>query len=488
MIMHISSLPDRYGTGKMGKAAFEFADWLVSAGQTIWQILPLSPTSYGDSPYQSFSVNAGNPYFIDFETLESEGLLAGEDYKELDWGECGEIDYEKVYRNTFPVLRCAYERFLQKRDRSYTKFCKENPWLDSYALFMALKDEHNGEPWNKWEQELVFRQPSAIKAAQKRLKTEIGFYKFIQYKFFAQWEKLKNYANEKGLQILGDIPIYVAYDSAEVWEFPQLFYLDGQKRPIEVAGCPPDVFSPLGQLWGNPLYNWQEMKATGYEFWIKRIAAAQKLYDIIRIDHFRGFDSYYSVPFGDKNAINGKWNKGVGFELFAAVREALGEVEIVAEDLGFITKSVERLLKKCGYPGMKVLQFGFEPDGKSGYLPHNFTTCNCVCYTGTHDNDTALGWANGLKGEELAFAKEILGVKSKKAVPQALVRMAWGSIADRAIAQMQDLLLLGGKARMNVPSTLGTNWKWQAQSGDFTSELAEKLLALTKIYNRLPNR
>ena len=485
VIMHISSLPDKHGTGKMGRAAYGFADWLEKAGQSIWQILPLSPTSFGDSPYQSFSVNAGNPYFIDFETLEKEGLLESKEYESLDWGKCGDIDYEKVFKNTFPVLKKAYDRFAKKPDIEYNKFCEENKWLGSYSLFMALKDEHKGASWDKWEKELVFRKPSAIKDAQKRLAKEIDFYNFLQYEFFKQWEELRSYANSKGIEILGDIPIYVAYDSVEVWERPELFYLDRDKKPVEVAGCPPDCFTPLGQLWGNPIYNWEEIKKDGYRFWIDRIAAAQKLYDIIRIDHFRGFDSFYSIPFGSENAINGKWNKGVGIDLFKAVKEALGQVNIVAEDLGFITKSVERLLKKSGYPGMKVLEFGFEPGGKSEYLPHNFKSSNCVCYTGTHDNDTALGWANTLKGEELKYAKEILGVKTRNAMPQAMIKLAWSSIADRAIAQMQDILGLDSKARMNIPSTLGTNWKWQADPEDFTDELAIKLHRLTENYNRI---
>lgn len=484
--MHISSLPDRFGTGKMGKEAYAFVDWLEKAGQSVWQILPLSPTSFGDSPYQSFSVNAGNPYFIDFETLREEGLLKKSDYEKRNWGEECEIDYEKVFENTFPVLKKAYKRFSEKPSEEYESFCKNNPWAESYGLFMALKSEHGGASWDKWEKELVFRKPSAIKAAKKRLSEEIDFYRFVQFEFFRQWEKLKAYANGKGIEILGDIPIYVAYDSVEVWEQPELFYLDKDKKPVEVAGCPPDCFTPLGQLWGNPLYDWEYIKSKDYSFWTDRISAAMKLYDIIRIDHFRGFDSYYSIPFGSENAINGKWNKGVGIQLFKAVKAKLGDVNIIAEDLGFITKSVERLLKQSGYPGMKVLEFGFEPDGKSGYLPHNFKSTNCVCYTGTHDNDTVLGWAKTLKGEELKYAKAVLGVKSRKAMPEAMIRLCWASIADRAIAQMQDVLGLGTEARMNVPSTLGTNWKWQAEKGVFTDELAEKLYEITRLYNRLP--
>ncbi len=488
IILHISSLPNDYGIGRMGKAAYEFVDWLSLAGQKIWQILPLSPTSFGDSPYQSFSVNAGNPYFIDLELLTKEKLLKKSDYSRLDWGESDkEIDYEKIFKNTFRVLKIAYKNFIKTvSDKSdFENFKENNKWVYSYGLFMALKTEHKGASWDMWEKDLVFRKEKAIKDAEKRLCEEIDFYAFLQYKFYEQWENLKTYANDKGIKILGDIPIYVAYDSVEVWEQPELFYLDEEKKPVEVAGCPPDCFSPTGQLWGNPLYDWEYHQKTGYKFWIDRISAASKLYDTIRIDHFRGFDSYYSIPYGNKDAVIGKWNKGVGIELFKTVNNALGKIDIIAEDLGFITKSVERLLKKSGYPGMKVLEFGFEPDGKSGYLPHNFKSTNCVCYTGTHDNDTAMGWAMSLKGDELKYAKEYLGVKNKKAICEALVKLAWSSVADRAIAQMQDILGLGSEARMNIPSTLGTNWKFRTTKDMFTEELAVKLKSLTEIYNRI---
>lgn len=490
--MHISSLPNDYGIGRMGKAAFEFVDWLYKAGQKIWQILPLSPTSFGDSPYQSFSVNAGNPYFIDLELLCDEKLLKKSDFSRLNWGKSEtDVDYEKIFRNTFKVLKIAYKNFLEKCGnsadfgRDFEAFKKENGWVKSYGLFMALKTEHGGASWDLWESELVFREEKAVKEAEKRLEEEIDFYAFLQYKFYEQWGNLKAYANEKGIEILGDIPIYVAYDSVEVWEQPELFYLDDDKKPVEVAGCPPDCFSPLGQLWGNPLYDWDFHKESGFRFWIDRISAASRLYDIIRIDHFRGFDSYYSIPFGNTDAVVGKWNKGVGIELFKAVKAELGEIDIIAEDLGFITKSVERLLKKSGYPGMKVLEFGFEPDGKSGYLPHNFKSTNCVCYTGTHDNDTVMGWASSLKGEELKYCKEYLGVKNKKGICEGMLKLAWSSVADRAIAQMQDVLGLGSEARMNVPSTLGTNWRFRATADMFTDELAQKLKKLTEMYNRI---
>lgn len=383
------------------------------------------------------------------------------------------------------MLKIAYKNFLKKGEVfQFEKFKSENPWTKSYGLFMALKSEHGGASWDKWEKELVFREEKALRDAEKRLCEEVDFYAFLQFEFYTQWQKLKSYTNEKGIEILGDIPIYVAYDSVEVWENPELFYLDDDKKPVDVAGCPPDCFSPLGQLWGNPLYDWDYHKKTGYEFWINRIDVARKLYDIVRIDHFRGFDSYYSIPFGNKDAVDGKWNKGVGIELFKAVKAKLGEVNIIAEDLGFITKSVEKLLKQSGYPGMKVLEFGFDPSGESVYLPHNFKNTNCVCYTGTHDNDTVVGWAKSLKGDELKFCKEYLGVKTRKGICDGMLRLAWSSVADRAIAQIQDVLQLGTEARMNIPSTLGENWKFRIEEGALTGELAEKLNRLTKIYNR----
>lgn len=487
LIMHISSLPDDYGIGRMGRSAYAFADWLEKAGQHIWQILPLSPTSFGDSPYQSFSVNAGNPYFIDLLTLCDEGLIEKSDFSQLDWGASEtDIDYEKIYNNTFAVLKIAYKNFLKskKTDGDFEIFKAENPWVKSYGLFMALKDEHGGASWNLWERELVFREEKAVREAEKRLACEVDFYAFLQYKFFSQWQKLKAYANAKGVEIIGDIPIYVAYDSVEVWEKPELFYLDENKNPVEVAGCPPDYFSPEGQLWGNPLYDWEFHKKSGFSFWKERISAASKLYDVIRIDHFRGFDSYYSIPFGSKNAVGGSWKKGVGIEIFKAMKAELSGVGIIAEDLGVITKSVERLLKKSGYPGMKVLQFAFS-DENNPYLPHNFKSTNCVCYTGTHDNDTLCGWAESIRGDELKLCKEYLGVKRKKDICDKMIELAWSSVADRAILQAQDILGLGSEARTNTPSTIGNNWRFRTTQEMFTDELANKLYAYTKMYNRL---
>lgn len=486
ILMHISSLPSEYGIGKFGKEAYCFVDFLKKCKQKYWQILPLSPTSYGDSPYQSFSIHAGNPYFIDFEMLTEEGLLNINDYKNIIW--CDDeryVDYDKLYKLNFKVLRKAYEVFKTNIPKEYNEYVKENDyWLSDYALFMSLKDSYNGKCWIEWDISLVKREKSAINKAKEKYKDDIGFWKFIQYKFFEQWFKLKKYANKNGIEIIGDIPIYVAYDSVDVWCSPELFELDENFLPINVAGCPPDIFTPLGQLWGNPLYNWKQMKKNGYLWWINRIDAAQKTYDVIRIDHFRGFDSYFSIPFGDKNALGGYWKEGPKIELFKAVKEKLGKVKIIAEDLGFITPSVKKLLRQTGYPGMKVLQFAFEPNANSMYLPQNYTSRNCFVYTGTHDNDTLKGWIGSESKKNIRFAMDYLGVKRKKRLPWAVIRLAWTSIANTAIAPIQDFLELGSEARMNIPSTVGDNWRWRALKSDFTPELEKKIADLTTLCGR----
>ena len=354
--MHISSLPSEYGIGKMGKQAFDFVDFLVSSETKCWQILPLSPTSYGDSPYQSFSVNAGNPYFIDFELLEADGLLEHHEFASYDWGsDPDKVDYSIIYQNCFAVLRTAYSRFKPSRFAAYKKFCEQNKsWLEEYALFMALKSKNGGKAWYEWEGEISMHKPKAVTAAKKELKKEMGFYKFLQFEFSRQWTALKKYANDNGIEIIGDIPIYCALDSVEAWSDHKLFEFDRKRRPIAVAGCPPDDFSPTGQLWGNPLYNWEYHKKTGYKWWIERIRTASELYDIVRIDHFRGFESYYTIPFGNEDATVGEWKKGPNYELFRLAEEKLGKLNIIAEDLGFITPEVREMLDKCGYPGMKV--------------------------------------------------------------------------------------------------------------------------------------
>ena len=412
ILMHISSLPSAYGIGKMGKAAYNFVDFLRASGTKCWQILPLSPTSYGDSPYQSFSVNAGNPYFIDFDILEADGLLEHHEFASFTWESSPDkVDYSIIYENCFKVLRMAYERFKPAKVPEYKDFCTENKkWLDEYALFMALKAKNGGKAWYEWEEDISLHKAAAVNAAKKELKNDIGFYKFMQFQFYKQWSELKKYANDSGIEIIGDIPIYCALDSVEAWASPKLFYFDKEHKPIAVAGCPPDDFSPTGQLWGNPLYNWAYHKKTGYDWWINRIANAVKLYDIVRIDHFRGFESYYTIPYGNEDATVGEWKKGPDYELFRKAEEKLGKLNIIAEDLGFLTPEVYEMLGKCGYPGMKVLQFGFS-DGENEYLPHNFTTTNCFAYTGTHDNETLRGWVETLDKKSLKFAMKYLNVK-----------------------------------------------------------------------------
>ncbi len=487
ILMHISSLPGSYGIGKLGREAYAFADFLAKSGQKYWQILPVTPTSYGDSPYQSFSVNAGNPYFIDFEALEAEGLLKGSEYKRIKWGEPSGIDYELLYNKVFKVLRKAYARFVP--DYDYNSFCADNgKWLDNYALFMALKDAHGGKAWDEWEKPLRMFEDRAVAAAREEYKQDIGLYKFIQYEYFKQWKRLKGYVNGLGIDIIGDIPIYVAYDSVEVWTKPEYFLLDEDKKPVDVAGCPPDVFTAKGQLWGNPLYRWDVMEAEGFGWWIDRIRSATETYDVVRIDHFRGFESYYTIPYGNEDAIIGEWRKGPAMKLFKAVKKQLGECRIIAEDLGFITPAVARLLKSSGFPGMKVLEFAFDASGESDYLPHNFSSRNCVCYTGTHDNETLAGWAASLPRKDARFTREYLNVKRGKDIPRAVIRAAWASIADTAIVQMQDLLELGSEARMNIPSTLGGNWQWRMSADALTDKLSKEIYELTRIYGRLPKR
>lgn len=484
ILMHISSLPNSYGIGKLGKEAYEFADFLKKAGQRYWQILPISPTSYGDSPYQSFSIYAGNPYFIDLETLEAEGLLKPGEYKNVDFGKDAEsVDFGLLYKTVFKVLKKAYKRF--EPDFDFKRFESNNKWLDNYALFMALKDAHGGKAWEQWEAPIRGFEKKAIAEAREKYKGDIGFYKFLQYTYFKQWYKLKEYVNSLGIKIIGDIPIYVAYDSADVWADPKYFLLDKDKKPIDVAGCPPDAFAAKGQLWGNPLYRWDVMKKENYRWWISRIKAASEIYDVVRIDHFRGFESYYSIPYGRDDAVIGEWRKGPDVELFREIKKQLGRLDIIAEDLGFLTPKVNKMLRLCGYPGMKVLEFAYDPEYKSAYLPHNFKSSNCICYTGTHDNETLVGWVSGLKRKEAKFFRDYLGVNRNKDIPWAMIRLAWSSVSDTAIAQMQDFLELGSDARMNIPSTLGGNWQWRARQGVFTDELAEKILALTQMYNRL---
>ncbi len=486
ILMHISSLPSQYGIGKMGKSAYDFVDYLVNAGVKCWQILPLSPTSYGDSPYQSFSVYAGNPYFIDFETLKREGLIKKSDYEEIKWQDNErQVNYSLIYENCFKVLRQAYKTYRRDISKRYHDFVEKNKsWLDDYALFMALKFKNGGKPWYEWDKKLAARDKDALEKAADELSRETEFFKFIQYKFFRQWANLKKYANDKGIEIIGDMPIYVSYDSVEAWATPELFQFDKNKKPQAVAGCPPDDFAVTGQLWGNPLYDWEYHKKTGYKWWIERLKFSASVYDIVRIDHFRGFESYYSIPYGNKTAEKGEWKKGPGAELFKTAEKELGKLNIIAEDLGFITDDVRQMLDAVGYPGMKVLQFAFGEGGESEHLPHNFTTSNCIAYTGTHDNDTLKGWIASQSSDTIKYCMAYINTKKKKDIPKGIIRAAWGSVAEIAVAQMQDFLNSDASCRMNTPSTLGCNWQFRTHESDFTDKMAKRILKLNKMYNR----
>ena len=490
--MPVFSLPSRYGIGTFSKEAYEFVDFLKEAGQSYWQILPLGPTSYGDSPYQSFSTFAGNPYFIDIVTLIEEGLLTEAEADKCDFGGSEEyIDYEKQYKSRLKLLKKAYDRrstvasakTITKEFEAFKK-SKDNDWLADYSLFMALKNANSGRAWNTWEESIRLRKPAALKAARTKYAEEIDFYSFLQYLFSKQWNALKSYANENGIRIVGDIPIYVAFDSADTWANPELFLLDKKNTPIDVAGCPPDAFSATGQLWGNPLYRWDYHKETGFEWWMKRIKHCYELYDVVRIDHFRGFDEYYAIPFGSPTAENGEWRKGPGYDLFETMKKKLGDKEVIAEDLGFLTPSVIRLVKKTGFPGMKILQFAFDSREESDYLPHNYGK-NCIVYTGTHDNETTRGWFDKLPRNDKKFAKEYLGLKNNKDAVWECIRACFASVSDTAIIPMQDYLELPDYARINTPSTLGGNWVWRMKKGSLTKELSEKMHDYARIYGRL---
>ena len=487
MLLPIASLPSPYGIGGFSKEAYEFIDLLEETGQKLWQILPLGPTSYGDSPYQSFSTFAGNPYFIDLDTLAEKGWLTKEACEASDYGDNESyIDYGRIYNSRFVLLKQAFLNSDILSDEKFTEFCKANQhWLPDYALYMALKNQNDGKSWIEWEEEIRLRKPEAVECYKKELEEECNFYEFLQYEFHEQWTKVKEYAHKKGIQIVGDVPIYVAFDSADTWANPELFQLDEKNLPLGVAGCPPDAFSATGQLWGNPLYNWAYHKKTGYDWWLKRIAYCFDLYDIVRIDHFRGFDEYYSIPYGDETAVNGPWEKGPGMDLFDTVKEKLGELDIIAEDLGFLTESVFQLLKDSGYPGMKVLQFAFDPSEDSDYLTYKYQR-NCVVYTGTHDNDTTAGWFEKLSDGDREVALRYMNsfYTPKEEQHWDLIALAMRSTADTCIIPVQDFLGLGSEARINMPSTLGDNWKWRMTKGAFSEELKEKIRRMTKLYGR----
>lgn len=483
ILMHISSLPSKYGIGTLGEEAFRFVDFLKRANQKYWQVLPVNPTSYGDSPYQSPSAFAGNPYFIDLDILKDEGLIYQHEIDNYYAGsDPAKVDYERMWEFRYPILRTAFQRF--SKNAEYERFVNENSfWLEDYAMYMSVKEDNHYKSWILWEDNLRCREHNTMIEYYNKSECKIEFYKFIQYKFYQQWENLKKYANNNGILLIGDMPIYVALDSAEVWIHNELFMLDERNLPTKVAGVPPDVFSQTGQLWGNPIYNWDYMENTNYEWWIKRIKMAMKLYDRLRIDHFRGFESYYAINYGEETAVNGTWEKGPGMKLFNAVKAELGDIDIIAEDLGFLTQEVLDMLAESGYPGMRILQFAFDPWGDNAYLPHNYVK-NCVAYTGTHDNDTVMGWFDTLSEDSRKFACEYLHVDRRADIADALIRAVMSSVADTVIIPIQDYLNQDSSARINTPSTLGGNWTYRVTKDMLSDALADRIGYVTRIYRR----
>ena len=486
ILLHISSLPSPYGVGGFGAAAYGFVDFLTVAKQKYWQILPLGPTSFGDSPYQSFSTFAGNPYFIDLDRLAQAGLLRRDELPPADIGSRA-VDYGALYENRYGVLRRAYaaarnDRGMRTRLES---FAGENAaWLEDYALFMALKDNFSGRPWTQWPQELRLRQPQALKSCRRELGEDVNFYRFLQMLFYEQWDGLRGYANAHGVRIIGDLPIYVPLDSADVWAGAEEFQLDENRLPLAVAGVPPDYFTADGQLWGNPLYDWAAMAENGYSWWLRRMAQAARLFDTVRIDHFRGLASYWSVPFGAETARQGQWREGPGLDFVSRLRQAFPQLEIIAEDLGFLTPDVARLVQASGLPNMKVLQFAFDAGEDSNYLPHAYPR-ECVCYTGTHDNTTVLGWYEGAAQSDRCFARRYLALTAEEGINWGFLRGGMGSVADLFVAQMQDYLGLGDEARMNLPGSIGGgNWRWRMAPNEASPALAQRIAELTRTFGR----
>ena len=485
ILMHITSLPSPYGVGTLGRAAYEFVDFLEKSRQKYWQILPVGPTGYGDSPYQTFSAYAGSPYLIDLDLLAERGLLDPEAPKQVTWSrEPDRVDYGRLYQFRMGLLRQASARF-DRRDPDYLAFLEsERGWLENYALYMALKEHFGGASWQTWPEEIRRRQPEAMEHYRGLLREELEVQRFVQYEFFRQWRLLRAYAREHGVGIIGDVPIYVPQDSADVWAEPAYFQLDQDLHPTAVAGVPPDYFSADGQLWGNPLYRWDRMEADGFQWWIRRMRAAARLFDVVRIDHFRGLESYWSVPPHETTARNGRWVKGPGMALIRRVQEALPELRFIAEDLGFLTPEVIRLVRESGFPGMKVLEFAFDPREPSNYLPHTYDH-NCVCYTGTHDNETLLQWAQTIPKENYAYAARYLGKGAEESICYAVLRAGSASVADLFVAQLQDWLELGPEGRMNHPGvTDGNNWRWRALPEQITPALAEEIAEITTLYGR----
>lgn len=487
ILMHISSLPSKVGIGTFGQSAYDFVDFLKETKQTYWQILPLGTTSYGDSPYQSFSAIAGNPNFIDFDLLAKDDLLSPEDYQSVFFGDNPlKVDYGTLFTNRRPILETAVANFLASNFESeqYNHFKQENShWLNDYAEYMAIKEAFNLKPWSEWDEAIRLREEAALNNYRQQLSSQIEYHKVIQYLFFKQWLALKAYANDNHIQIIGDMPIYVAADSVEMWTQSELFKVDEFKQPVVVAGCPPDSFSDEGQYWGNPIYDWDFMEKDHYSWWVLRMRESFKIYDVVRIDHFRGFESYWAVPFGSPSARFGQWEKGPDVKLFNQIKAELGDLNIIAEDLGFLTQEVKDMRDATGYPGMKILQFSFGGDD-SMEAPHNYIQ-NTISYVGTHDNETATGWYNNASTATQQFANHYMNRSDNETIAEAMNRTLAACVSNQVIFTMQDLLDLDNEARMNEPSTIGHNWQWRMKEDAITKEVKEKLIDYTTTYFRV---
>ena len=484
ILLPIFSLPSAYGIGNLGKEAYNFVDFLKKSKQKIWQILPIGPTSYGDSPYQSFSAYAGNPYFIDLDKLIEEGYLSFDDIKDINWGDNDtEVNYGKLWDNRYKVLRIAYKNFSKEKCEAFDTFCKENTWLENYTLYMSVKAQFNNKSWLEWDEEIKMYKPEAVEKYREELCDDIKFWAFIQFKFYEQWFKLKDYANKNGIKIIGDIPIYVSMDSAETWAESQQFLLDENHKPTVVAGCPPDSFSEDGQLWGNSIYNWDFMEKDNFTWWRNRIGFSAKIYDVIRIDHFIGIVRYYNIPYGAPNARIGEFKKGPGEKLVKAINESLGDSQIIAEDLGLVTDEVREIMKKSGYPGMKILQHAFDGTKTNEHLPINYDR-NCCVYLGTHDNDTIFAAIKNMDDKRKKVMLSYLGKRNMRNIVWELIKLEYASVAKLAVVQMQDILGLDNRARMNVPSTVGGNWTWRVTKKQLSDKIAQKLGQLSEIYGR----
>ena len=487
ILMPISALPSPYGIGTLGKAAYDFADFLHAAGQGYWQLLPMGPTSYGDSPYQSFSTYAGNPYYIDLDMLVKDGLLKKKELSDVAWGSNERyVDYAKIYEGRFAVLAKAKARGWERDSAEVAQFVEENKrWLPDYALFMACKRHFGMKAWTEWDEDIRLRKSEAVlEEYRTKLKEDVEFFIYLQYLFFKQWNQLKAYIHSLDIRIIGDLPIYVALDSADVWAEPEWFQLDSRNVPTEVSGVPPDYFSEDGQLWGNPLYRWDKMQDDGFGWWIRRVDGAGKMFDVIRIDHFRGLESYWAVPYGETTAKNGRWVKGPGMRFVSAVMGWFPELEFIAEDLGYPTPEVAQLLRDSGLPGMKVLVFAFDSRDSSSYLPHVYGE-NCICYTGTHDNAPVALWHTEAAKADIKYATDYLGLNEAEGFNWGMIRGGMSSVAKLFVAQMQDYLELGEGHRINTPGTSSGNWQWRMCKGEASKKLAKRINAVTTMYGRV---